>query len=166
MSIAVLVALNAEILSRFSSLAKLGAANAKTRADARMLFAKTVGLANLISDEFLLLTVLETTKTPAKLSLILLKSDQRKLCCNAVGASNIGWPKIVLQVNYFHLASRVLDRSVNQHSRKVFQAWITAKRTKNPPSSGLNAASSLPEHYSMFSGSRHPMGFHRPSLRQ
>jgi hypothetical protein len=52
MSIAVLVFLNAEIFSRFSSLAKLGAANATTRADARMLFTKTVDLANLISDEF------------------------------------------------------------------------------------------------------------------
>jgi hypothetical protein len=46
------VFLNAEIFSRFSSLAKLGAANATTRADARMLFTKTVDLANLISDEF------------------------------------------------------------------------------------------------------------------
>ena len=53
MSIAVLVFFIAEIFSRFSS-AKLGAANATTKAEARILLTNAVDLANVISDWFLL----------------------------------------------------------------------------------------------------------------
>jgi hypothetical protein len=115
---------------------------------------------------FLLLTVLETTKTPAKLSLILLQSDQRKKCCNAVGASNIGWPKIGLQVNYFHLVGRVSDCSVAPDTPEALQALIDVEKAKNPPSGGFNAASPRPADDSLFSGLRRPRVFHRPSLRR
>jgi hypothetical protein len=53
MSIAVLVFFIAEIFSRFSS-AKLGAANAATSAEAKMLLTNAVDFANVISDWFLL----------------------------------------------------------------------------------------------------------------
>jgi hypothetical protein len=78
MSIAVLVAFIAEIFSRFSSLAKLGAEKATSRADARTLFTKTVDLAKVFSDWFFIDKTINYSGARAGFSLKFLQSWKRK----------------------------------------------------------------------------------------
>ena len=93
----------AEIFSRLSSFAKVGAEKATISAEAKMLFTNTLELANLISDGFLLTKQFNATKTRAKLSLLFLQYMNERTAPLHVGLWTIELAYIVVQVNFFHL---------------------------------------------------------------